>query len=263
MKKIIFYIFLVLFLFSINQIYSQKVSLEEVKEVSKNFYWEESYAANKSLDYSKITPEISYIELRNDKIIYYVVNLPNSNAHVYVSSDKRIKAVLGYGEGLYNEDDLQAPAYIEWMESYSKQIESFLNEIQNGAKYSTINPDWIKYNKQNLSPNNNRSVSALLSTTWNQGCYYNANCPYDASSNYCSRALVGCLATAMAQIMKYHSWPTTGTGSHSYTHSTYGTLSANFGATTYNWSAMPNNVTSSNSSVATLSYHCGVAANMN
>ena len=68
----------------------------------------------------------------------------------------------------------------------------------------------------------------------------------------------------MGQIMKYHNWPTTGTGSHSYTHSTYGTLSANFGATTYQWSSMPSSgrVTSYNSAVATLLYHVGVSVDM-
>jgi len=67
----------------------------------------------------------------------------------------------------------------------------------------------------------------------------------------------------MAQIMKFWSYPTTGSGFHSYNHSRYGTLSANFGSTTYDWSAMPNNVTSANNAVATLMYHCGVSVDMN
>ncbi len=41
------------------------------------------------------------------------------------------------------------------------------------------------------------------------------------------------------------------------------TLSANFGSETYNWSTMPNNVTSTNNEVAKLMYHCGVAVEMN
>lgn len=70
--------------------------------------------------------------------------------------------------------------------------------------------------------------------------------------------------------MKYHNYPTHGYGTHSYAHTTangfannYGTLTANYGATTYNWASMPNNVTSSNSAVATLIYQCGVSVNMN
>lgn len=66
----------------------------------------------------------------------------------------------------------------------------------------------------------------------------------------------------MAQVMKYHNYPAQGTGSYSYSHSVYGSLSANFGATTYNWSAMPNDLSSYNDGVATLLYHCGVSVEM-
>jgi len=62
----------------------------------------------------------------------------------------------------------------------------------------------------------------------------------------------------MAQIMKYHNYPTKGIGTHSYNHATYGTLTADFGNTIYNWNAMTDIVTSSNPAVATLMYHCGV-----
>ena len=63
--------------------------------------------------------------------------------------------------------------------------------------------------------------------------------------------------------MKYWEYPSQGIGFHSYNEDDYGTLSANFASTTYNWAAMPNNVTSSNNAVATLMYHCGVSVDMN
>ncbi|PLX08480.1 MAG: hypothetical protein C0596_06380 [Marinilabiliales bacterium] len=66
----------------------------------------------------------------------------------------------------------------------------------------------------------------------------------------------------MAQIMKFWNYPTTGTGFHSYNHDQYGTLSANFAATTYDWSSMPNNINGANTAVATIMYHCGVAVEM-
>jgi photosystem II stability/assembly factor-like uncharacterized protein len=72
----------------------------------------------------------------------------------------------------------------------------------------------------------------------------------------------GCVATAMAQIMKYHNFPPQGVGSHTYTHPVYGVQTANFGAATYNWSSMPNNVSSANPGVATIMYHAGVSVNM-
>lgn len=112
-------------------------------------------------------------------------------------------------------------------------------------------------------------VSPLLTTTWNQGPYYNALTPYDANESeyYGHRLVTGCVATATAQVMKYFNHPATGYGSHSYSLADYGTLSANFGSTTYQWSNMPNALTSASSSaqvnaVATLMYHVGVADEM-
>ena len=109
------------------------------------------------------------------------------------------------------------------------------------------------------------AVAPLLSTRWDQNPYYNNLCPYD--SYYAERTVTGCVATATAQIMKYWNHPATGYGSHSYTHSTYGSLSANFGTTTYAWSSMPDSLISSTPSaqktaVATLMYHVGVAVEM-
>jgi hypothetical protein len=67
----------------------------------------------------------------------------------------------------------------------------------------------------------------------------------------------------MAQIMKFWNYPATGSGFYSYNHPTYGTLSANFGNTTYQWNSMPNSVGAWNEAVATLMYQVGVSVDMN
>ena len=114
-------------------------------------------------------------------------------------------------------------------------------------------------------------VSPLLTTTWSQSPLYNNLCPSDTAG----QAVTGCVATATAQVMKYHSHPAQGYGSHTYTSSreingipfTYPNLTANFGNTTYQWSQMPNELTSTSTAaqvnaVATLMYHIGVADEM-
>lgn len=114
-------------------------------------------------------------------------------------------------------------------------------------------------------------VGPLLGdNSWNQTMYYNDLCPADATGHpaYGGHAAVGCGALVMGQVMRYWQFPTTGTGSHSY-NSSYGVLSANFGATTYHYENMPDQLSSVNhpdscvEAVATLLYHCGVAVNMN
>jgi hypothetical protein len=103
-------------------------------------------------------------------------------------------------------------------------------------------------------------VTPLLSTTWNQTCHYNTDCPTVGSGGACGKAYTGCNATAMAQIFKYYSYPETGMDSHCNTNNS--SHCVDFGLQTYNYSLMPNNVTSANPEVAKLMYQLGVAVDM-
>ncbi len=114
----------------------------------------------------------------------------------------------------------------------------------------------------------------LLTTSWNQGdprtapFTYNLYTPADSG---CSRTYTGCVATAVAQVMKYWNWPTTGTGSKSYTWkppsgAAWQTLTANFNRS-YAWSSMPASLSTSTPSsqiqaVAQLMADLGVAFEM-
>lgn len=67
--------------------------------------------------------------------------------------------------------------------------------------------------------------------------------------------------------MKYWNYPSTGNGTKTYTNSAsatfkFGTLSANFGTTTYDWANMPNKLTAKNDAVATLMSHVGISIEM-
>lgn len=58
----------------------------------------------------------------------------------------------------------------------------------------------------------------LIATQWDQEPPYNADCPdsgcfYSSQPGYNTNALVGCVATAAAQIMHHWSWPPYGSGS--------------------------------------------------
>ncbi len=104
-----------------------------------------------------------------------------------------------------------------------------------------------------------KAVSPLLTTRWNQNSGWNDSCPV-ASAGPGGNVYAGCVATATGQVMKYHSFPSQGHGSRTYTHDTYGSLKANFGNSTYNFASMPNNTYSSET--AKLLYHIGVSVQM-
>ena len=108
------------------------------------------------------------------------------------------------------------------------------------------------------------SIYVLWPTAWwNQGDHYNDVC---VANNGGNGVPTGCTATAMAIKMRFHQWPWSGNGSHSY-NDTWGSIqyshSVNFGSHTYNWYNMPtNNLTADNADVANLMYDCGVAVDM-
>lgn len=194
---------------------------------------------------------------------------------ILVSADDCVKPVLGYSvSNVFDAKEI--PDHVRaWLEGYEGEIRHWKAvEASHGAlgsaKPTVLEQQWQLLKAGATPPMPLSAVAPLMATTWNQAPYYNNLCPYDANENeyYGYRVVSGCVATATAQVMKYHNHPATGYGSHSYTHPTYGTQSANFGATTYAWSSMPTALTSTSSTtqinaVATLMYHIGVADEMN
>jgi len=112
-----------------------------------------------------------------------------------------------------------------------------------------------------------------LDTTWDQGHPvsggYNDYCPYDPyyyyNYGYYYLCVVGCVATAMAQIVNYHQYPSSVTFtsadnySYPYPKSPYPTMNFDIAS-----SASISNITypASTNMAARLSYACGVSAKM-
>lgn len=194
---------------------------------------------------------------------FYVFNVSTS-AFVIVAGDDAVTPILGYSTEGNFDPNIIPENVAKWLDGYKNEIRSFVE--QNIQPTTDIKENWKRLrngdaiNTSSQYRNDTLSkimlgVAPLIKTKWDQSPYYNALCP--------SGSVTGCVATAMAQIMKYWNYPETGTGYHSYNHTQYGMLSANYGNTTYQWSSMPNSVTNSNSAVATLMYHCGVSVDMN
>ena len=176
-----------------------------------------------------------------------------------IAADDCVRPLLAYSpDGTFDADRM--PAHVaSWFEGYQREIASVV------AAGIVPSPQVQAMWESPVQSKTDHSVAPLLSTRWAQGAYYNSLCPYDIyDSTY---VYTGCTATAMAQIMKYWEWPLGGWNSHTYTHSTYGTLSADFGNTAYRWDRMPDTLNALCDSleieaVATLMYHAGVAVEM-
>lgn len=235
--------------------FANPVDKKTAEQVAVNHY--AAYAPAAIHDYSVSN---SFETPYDGKITFYTFTF-TSGGFVMVAADDASLPVLGYSyESSSTADQEVNPEAKSWFESYSKEISEIANSRLSNAE---TRPLWDKILENKLE-REVLDVNPLLTTTWDQGCYYNALCPVETGAGFgsCSHAWTGCVATSMSQIMKYHAWPTTGIGYHSYTHDVYGLQSANFSSTTYNFAAMPNNVTTANASVATLMYHAGVSVNM-
>ena len=206
----------------------------------------------------KVTATIG--DTLEERTMFYVFNVDNVG-FVIVSGDDTVIPILGYSDqGTFHSDNMP-PALQKWLEGYKNEI---IYVVSNDIKATEdIDKQWslqITNKNSNTTLTANAVTPLLQSIQWNQSPYYNALCP--------GGSVTGCVATAMAQIMKFWNYPATGAGFHSYNHSQYGTLSANFGNTTYQWSSMPNQLISSSTNtqinaVATLMYQCGVSVDMN
>lgn len=110
-------------------------------------------------------------------------------------------------------------------------------------------------------------VEPLLKDVWDQYAPNNLLCPIDSTGKQC---VVGCVATAMSQVMHYWQWPECGRGSHEYEDSIGCKLimSADFSKHTYDWANMldvykEGQYTQAQAdAVALLSLDCGISVNM-
>ncbi|WNJ17051.1 thiol protease/hemagglutinin PrtT [Pontibacter sp. G13] len=210
-------------------------------------------SANLTLVYTAHSQQVLNAARTKPTTFFYVFNA-DTHGFVMVSGDDDVTPILGYSaEGAFDPNRIPQNAR-KWLEDYKEQIRYVVaNQI---SATPEIELAWTSYLKGSgpAVGKTATAVNPLVTTKWDQAPYENALCPGGSVS--------GCVATAMAQIMKYWDYPATGSGFHSYNHSTYGTVSANFGSATYQWNAMPNTLNSPNSAVATLMYHCGVSVDM-
>ncbi len=243
-------LFLIFFLFTFGISNAKFVSVTAAKKAGYNYLSQSILKSSEDL-------RLVYIS-GAEPTLFYIFNGPN--CFVIVSADDCVLPVLGYSrEQPFKTNDL-SNSILDFFEGYNNQIRFIIkNNIEATPEITLSWSDLLK-DKRKIAAKTT-AVSPLLTTTWGQGTYYDAYCPYDAS--YGRNSFTGCVATAMAQVMKYWSWPTMGTGTHSYVTGHYGTpLTVNFGATTYYWSLMPNSLTGSNAYVANLMFNVGVSVDM-
>ncbi len=171
----------------------------------------------------------------------------NSESFVIVSRDDSFRPVLAYSDTKYDPEKL--PCGMEWW------MERITNSMEQGKSAVIISPIQIP-----------APVDFFCKAEWGQGAPYNLKCPtFDGN-----KAPTGCVATSMAQIMKYYNYPAQGKGSGYYQKGGSAGRVTEPTTSVYEWEKMldkykgVNNLSEEQSNaISTLLKEAGLASHMN
>ena len=208
-------------------------------------------------------PQLVYTA-QNDA--FFVFNL-GSDSFVIIAGDDAYRPVIGFSDASRFDADNIPPALQDYLDGIAERI-GRMRRQGNATATPLVAAEWASVTERGLllSRNGGRERTFFCQTKWNQDYPYNICCPEDPAGSG-GHTYVGCLATAMSQLMRFWAYPTKGNGSHCYNHSDYGQICADFGSTNYDWDNMPN-VLNNNSTdeeklaTGTLCFHCGVTIDM-
>ena len=175
---------------------------------------------------------------------------------VFISKDDDIEPVLGISEEDFDVNNM--PCGMKWwLNTANKSLER-------------MKAKGITYSANPMAASGRPTY--FIKTYWNQDKPFNNLCPQINGS----AAPTGCIATAMAQIMKYYQYPATSKGTGIYSVTTYKDKNDKEGTTkwykrelghTYQWTAMLSSYgivsKDENDAVATLMADAGAASQMN
>ena len=187
----------------------------------------------------------------------YIFTTDSREGSIVVSADDVAAPLLGYCD---TPADGELPTELRWwLGQYAAEIEA----ARSGDAPRYVEPAAPK------ATATRKAIAPLVNTRWDQGAPYNNDCPSVSQSVIGNgKAPTGCVATAMAQVVKYFGWPAKGTGTGSATVSGGSQQSMNLNVT-FDWSNMTDTYAEGSytatqaSAVALLMKACGYSVAMN
>ena len=183
----------------------------------------------------------------SENAAYYAFNA-SRGGFVIVAGDDRVPAVLGYSDKSSFDPQNVPEAMQAMLDSYAAQIDA----LDHGAKAA-------------VHLTSGSAIAPLVTAQWDQSEPYNILFPYLGRN----RAYVGCVATAMAQVMYYWKWPVRTTDElPPYTSTTMGIYMPKLPIVEFDWDSMQDTYmmtdTSSQAALAaaTLSLYCAQSVDM-
>ena len=182
----------------------------------------------------------------------YVFN-SGDEGYMIISADDVAAPLLGYSDSGSFDPDNMPDNMRWWLERYKSQIETAISN--NAGSF------------QKIDRPKRASIATMMTTKWDQGAPYNYLCPLLSGA----RTATGCVATAMAQVMKYHNWPDKAAPSANFSYKWQEgneTLAKDFSDFEFKWQNMLDSytygqyTTAQGNAVAELMQACGYSLEM-
>jgi hypothetical protein len=205
-------------------------TMDEARQVCQN--WLKYMISQRGAWAGDVSPEIigSYEIMENDTVLGYYFTISPSG-YIVVPVLKELPPIKAYSEK-YSLDIEETQGILSLLKNvlhsrirlYTKTygsldaVQPSTGDVLLGRGHKVA---WKKFLKsaKGFEADLMRGVlpslteaGPLLTTSWYQGSPYNNLCPMGDGG----RCIVGCVATAASQIMKYWHWPPYGDGSRSY-----------------------------------------------
>ena len=170
-------------LLAITTAWAKPISESQARSIASAFMARHEMPSS-SLKMAQKAPKLS-APATDENAAFYAFNA-SRGGYVIVAGDDRVPAVLGYSDkGTFDPEDVPE-AMQELLESYVAQIDA----LDSGAKAAM--------HLVNAAP-----IAPMVKAQWSQNNPYNMKLPFINGKH----AHVGCVATAMAQVMYYWKWP--------------------------------------------------------
>lgn len=206
-------------------LFSEEVSLEKARQIAETFFGSRPLTRTSSSVDLKMVWDGGSRQTKGpaDAPTFYVFDNASGPGFVIVAGDDLAKPVLGYS--FENE-------FV--VEGMPENVKAWMDGLEEAVTLARNNPS--AFNVPTSSAVGN-VVLKHETAKWNQSAPYNNLCPFDGES----RSVTGCVATAVAIVMRYHKWPESGEGTiPAYTTSSKGiSVSAIELGYEYDWDNMP------------------------
>lgn len=235
---------LIFFVFTSIVVMANPITQRQAKEKAKAFAQLHMQIPNGNLNLAYRTHQ----NAENANI--YIYNIGENNGYVVVSGDDRMEGILGYvDQGTFDYDKMPENMLV-WLKNYEECL-GILDMQKVRPRKVTHHPTTV--------------VEPMITSKWGQRAPYNSQCP----KIYGIQTPVGCTATALAQVMRYHRYPTDYCQTiPEYTISGTTNKMEELPPVQFDWDNMPDEITTDSpqeciDAISQLMLYCGHAHDMN